>query len=226
VNIIVVGGSSGLGWECARKLAASHKVWCWSRRDISPHDTTSCRFDLAAYTGAPDATIDFPLTTADCLLIAGGMGAFYGPHQLSAEVVDKMFHTNARGPILLANRFLLMHRATKAPGRVVVVSSTAATNGGHGLGVYAASKAAVEAWIASEGRHQAKYEIDIVSAALGWFESPMTENLKPEVRKRAEARCPKGRFATLEEASDFVVSILASLKGDGGTRHAFWEPCK
>jgi NAD(P)-dependent dehydrogenase (short-subunit alcohol dehydrogenase family) len=228
-GIIVVGGSSGLGFSCVERfLSSGHSVLSLSRRGTGPEGAANCHFDLQYYSiGKPFKDFGF----GDTLLIAGGMGAFYGPHNLTLEKFDAMFSTNARGPILMANDFLQIKRHEKKRARIVIVTSTAARHGGHGLGVYAASKAAVEAWVRAESPHQGKRGVSILAASLGWFESPMTDALDPEVRKKAEAKCPLGRFATLDEATDCVVGLtLRTQYGPGGDQRgdrgvfSFWEP--
>lgn len=228
-RIIVVGGSSGLGYACAEKfLKLGHDVLSLSRRGTGPQGALTCKFDIASY-GVSRGSGDFDFAKVDfgdTLLISAGMGAFYGPHQITADKFDAMFATNVRGPILMANDFLQFKRRQKRPARIVFVTSTAARRAGHGLGLYSASKAAVESWVRAESPHQAKYGIEIAAASIGWFESPMTESLVPAVRKRAEARCQEGRFATLDEATEFTVNLTTQHDLSGGDYgvFTFWGP--
>lgn len=190
-----------------------------SRRGHGPDGSVGMTLDLALYSGG------WPLADVDLLLISAGMGAFYGPHQLDADKIDQMVAVNMRGPILLMNEYLLARRLAHRHGRAVAVTSTASRHAGHGLGLYAATKAAVESWVRAEGRHQRRYGVHLLAASLGWFESPMTAEIAPHVRRRAEARCPEGRFATLAEACEFTLSVLLDdgARYSGGRVCPFWE---
>jgi 3-oxoacyl-[acyl-carrier protein] reductase len=224
MKVLVIGGSSGLGYRCAERLAAEgHEVTAASRRGTGPANVRAVRrFDLACGVNFRELNV----WDQDGLLIAAGRGAFYGPHQVK-ENIGAMVTTNLMGPILAANEYLMLRRHRKRAGRAVVVTSTAASHGGHGLGLYAATKAGVEAWVRAEGPHQAKHGVDLMAASLGWFVSPLTAEIKPEIRRRAEARCPEGRFATLEEAADFTLKVLLDdLSYVGGGVYRFWEPIR
>jgi NAD(P)-dependent dehydrogenase (short-subunit alcohol dehydrogenase family) len=227
VRTWVTGGSSGIGWETAALLARyGHGVLCFSRRGLAPQKTRGVIVDqgsmelerqlgeiLAAH-GAPDAAV-----------LSAGMGAFVGVHETTRERLEELFAVNAIGPLVIAARLVAELRHRKRPGRVLLITSTCATQGGHALGCYAASKAAVEAWVRCEGPHQRRKGVDVLAVSPGWIETEMTARLRPEIRRAAEARSPEGRFASVGEAAEFVVRVLLDAESfPGGSIVPFWQP--
>jgi 3-oxoacyl-[acyl-carrier protein] reductase len=223
----VTGGSSGIGYAVAAQLAARRlEVTTISRRGNAPPGCSSFKTDLAAEDLAERVAMlrggcGFP----DWAVLAAGMGAFVGMWDVTRQRVRELEAVNLEGPLVLAAWLTREARRARRPLRLVLVTSTCARAGGHGLGLYAATKAAIEAWVRCEGPGQAKKGVDVMAVAPGWVESPMTTALRPEIRAAALRRSPEGRFATAEECADFIVGVLEDRERfHGGDVVPFWAP--
>lgn len=215
MKIIVIGGSSGLGYEVAQRFGdLGHDVTTLSRRGTGPIGCKNFVYDI-------DRGEMHPLfASADLIIISAGKGAFHGPHQITPEVMQSLIDTNLKGPLLVANRVIRAWRHLKHKGRIVFVTSTAGDGPAHGLGIYAACKKGIEGFVRAEGPHNEKYGIDLIALSMGWFESPMTDNIDPGVRANAEKHCPEGRFATLDEAARWATQYCVFTEASKVYR--FW----
>jgi NAD(P)-dependent dehydrogenase (short-subunit alcohol dehydrogenase family) len=203
MNILIVGGSSGLGYSAAQELAGrGHSVHCLSRRGTAPAGCAASHFDIARDHLESALTAD-----TDVLVISAGEGAFLRPDQV-ADKIDELIAVNLRGPLAIMADTIVAARRRRKAMKVIAVTSTAGDGPSHGLGVYAACKKGVEGFVRAEGRHAEKKGVTLLAASIGWFDSPMTAALKPEIRRAAESHCTRGRFATLDEATDFLLTLV------------------
>jgi NAD(P)-dependent dehydrogenase (short-subunit alcohol dehydrogenase family) len=154
---LVTGASRGLGRAITESLVARDWHVLAAVRNpqsfVSP-DPVRCQpitLDLLA-DGSIEAAAAEALRRAkatpsgrlDALVSNAGITS-YGPFEESPpQVWHDVFQTNVFGPMLLTQLLLPELRATR--GRIVVVSSEAASYGMPAVAVYAASKAAASRW--------------------------------------------------------------------------------
>jgi NAD(P)-dependent dehydrogenase (short-subunit alcohol dehydrogenase family) len=94
-------------------------------------------------------------------------------------------------------------------GRVVAISSTAATDGLAGQAAYAASKAGLLGLVRTLALELAPDGVTVNAVLPGMVETEKVAAMPAEVRERALAAVPAGRFATVEEIAA-VVAFLCS----------------
>ncbi|HEV7562569.1 MAG TPA: SDR family NAD(P)-dependent oxidoreductase [Solirubrobacterales bacterium] len=94
-------------------------------------------------------------------------------------------------------------------GRIVAVSSTAATDGLAGQAAYAASKAGVLGMVRTLALELAPAGVTANAVLPGMVETEKVEAMPAEVRERALRAVPMKRFATPEEVAA-VVAFLCS----------------
>ncbi|KAH7034705.1 short chain dehydrogenase [Microdochium trichocladiopsis] len=151
---------------------------------------------------------------------------------VSMDSVDFVINVNLRGTIDLV-RQCLVHIAKTEPqgedgerGVVIMVASSAATEGQRGQLAYAASKGAVAAMTLPMARDLSVYGIRVVTIAPSLFDSRMTSFMSPKVRASLERSMefPKRpgkpeEFAQLVQQSIENIMLNGTvLKLDGGMR--------
>jgi 3-oxoacyl-[acyl-carrier protein] reductase len=94
-------------------------------------------------------------------------------------------------------------------GRIVVISSTAATDGLAGQAAYAASKAGLLGLVRTLALELAPDGVTVNAVLPGMVETEKVAAMPAEVRDRAIGHVPLGRFAAVEEVAE-VVAFLAS----------------
>lgn len=202
-RILLIGGSKGLGLELYERLRVDNKVVRASRTS-GEH-----RLNLAApgaeLQQATRACLE-SLGGLDVLIVSSGMGAYHTPLAAEAEI-QGMFQVNVFGPILVFQSCL--SSLVRSAGKAVMVSSTVARRpGASGLSLYAATKGALNSWVISEARRVARKGIALFAVSPGWFESPMTEGIAANTRRRNERSIPFGRFGSAAEIADFTLGLL------------------
>lgn len=94
-------------------------------------------------------------------------------------------------------------------GRIVAISSTAATDGLAGQASYAASKAGLLGLVRTLALELASAGVTVNAVLPGMVETEKVAAMPGEVRERALGQVPLGRFAAVEEVAA-VVAFLAS----------------
>jgi 3-oxoacyl-[acyl-carrier protein] reductase len=98
-------------------------------------------------------------------------------------------------------------------GRVVAVSSTAATDGLAGQAAYAASKAGLLGLVRTLALELAPDGVTVNAVLPGMVETEKVAAMPAAVRERARGRVPLGRFAVVDE----VAAVVAFLCSDAAS---------
>jgi NAD(P)-dependent dehydrogenase (short-subunit alcohol dehydrogenase family) len=94
-------------------------------------------------------------------------------------------------------------------GRIVAISSTAATDGLAGQAAYAASKAGLLGLVRSLALELAAAGVTVNAVLPGMVETEKVEGMPAEVRERALTAVPMRRFATPEEVAGTVAFLCS-----------------
>ncbi|KAK7934786.1 retinol dehydrogenase 8 [Apiospora marii] len=185
---LITGCSSGFGLQFARHaLAAGHRIIATSRDPSKtpalvgeiegasppgrgrwlPLDTSAA--DCGALVDRLEAEAG---TDVDVLVNAAGF-AMTGPVEgFADEEVRDVMETNFFGPYRLM-RAALPHMRRRRRGVVVNLSSGSGLEARHALGVYGASKAALDAISKTLAKEVAEFGIRVLQVYLGSFDTPM-----------------------------------------------------
>ena len=159
---------------------------------------------------------------------AGYEGKWEYINQITVENLDKVLQTNVYGVI-----FMIKHAAdymtAQGKGSIVVVSSDGALLGSPGMGVYVASKHAVQAIVKTAGAELGPKGITVTSVNPGGVETPMIHRIEDNAFGNTEmTRAEKSavfennyfdtRYARADEIADIIL-FLASEKAS----HMFGE---
>ncbi|MBR0973090.1 SDR family NAD(P)-dependent oxidoreductase [Bradyrhizobium japonicum] len=223
-NVIVTGGSRGIGLAIARRLAAcgDYNVVAVARRESG---------QLAAAAGEAQRRLhfracDLGLTETIPVFaksVRDEFGAIYGlvnnagigTDGLLATMhnseIEALIRLNVLSPIILT-KYVARHMMANGAGRIVNISSIVASTGYSGLSVYAASKAAIAGFTHSLAREVGRVGITVNAIAPGFVDTELTRSLDEKGRRRIASRSALRHHP---EADD-VASVVEYLLGEGG----------
>jgi 3-oxoacyl-[acyl-carrier protein] reductase len=222
-NVIVTGGSRGLGLAIASTLAGSGYRVVAVARSCSPELTAAIEASTAGGSGALQFTaFDLSNTAGIAALledIKRQLGPIYGLvnnagiggggvlSMMRDEQIEALTRLNLLAPMLLckyALRSMMLQRA----GRVVNVASIVAATGVKGLAAYAATKAGLVGFTRSLAREVGELGITVNAVAPGYVATDMTKEMTDEQRERIMRRAALRRLAEPQDIAGAVEYLL------------------
>jgi 3-oxoacyl-[acyl-carrier protein] reductase len=225
-NILVTGGSRGIGLAIARRLAASgdYNVVAVARRESEDlgraiRETGADRLHFRAFDlGQTDKIPAFVKELRDAFGAIYGLvnNAGIGTEGLLANMrnseIEALIRLNVLSPIVLT-KYVVRHMMADGAGRIVNISSIIASTGYNGLSVYAAAKAAAAGFSRSLAREVGRLGITVNAIAPGYIDTDMVAAVPAEVLAKIVARIPVGR---LGQASEIARGVLFLVADEGG----------
>jgi 3-oxoacyl-[acyl-carrier protein] reductase len=225
-NVVVTGGSRGIGLAIARRIAAAgYNVIAVARRE-SDALREAIREAKQGAGGLHFRAFDLSETDAIPSFVKGlrdEFGAIYGlvnnagigTEGLLATMhnteIEALVRLNITSPIVLT-KYIVRQMMADGAGRIINMSSIIATTGYNGLSVYGATKAAASGFTRSLAREVGKLGITVNAIAPGFVDTELTQSLSEDQRKRIASRSALRR---LPETDD-VARMVEYLLGDGG----------
>ena len=247
-TFLVTGGSSGLGAETARRLAAAGARVVIVDLDRKAGEHLAVEIGAAALFVAADVT-DEAQVGAAMVAAAERFSAVHGVIQCAGiAIAERILGKN--GPhrldsftrtiqINLVGTFNVMRLAAQAMeknfpdadgerGVIINTASIAAFEGQVGQAAYGASKAGIVGMTLPAARELAKLGIRVMAIAPGVFETPMMAGMSADVRASLGAQVPfPSRLGRPEEFAALVQHIIensmlngAVIRLDGALRMA------
>jgi 3-oxoacyl-[acyl-carrier protein] reductase len=224
-NVLVTGGSRGIGLAIVRRLAAAgYNAIAVARRDSKALLDAQARLTAAGalhFRSCDLSAIDTIPTFVKALRDEFGPlyglvnNAGLGTEGLLATMhnseIEALLRLNVLSPVILT-KYVVRHMMADGEGRVVNISSIIASTGYNGLSVYGATKAAAVGFTRSLAREVGKVGITVNAIAPGFTETELTRGLSDEQRQRIAGRSALRRLA---EADD-VARMVDYLLGEGG----------
>ena len=227
-NVLVTGGSRGIGLAIAQRLAgAGYNVIAVARRESDELGDAIAQatkrgsgrlhfraFDLSQIEAIP----------AFVKALRDEFGAIYGlinnagigTEGLLATMhnseIEALMRLNVLSPVILSKYVVRHMMADGAGGRIINMSSIIASTGYNGLSVYGASKAAATGFTRSLAREVGKLGITVNAIAPGFVDTELTQGLAPEQRQRIAGRSALRRLPDAED----VARMAEYLLGEGG----------
>jgi NAD(P)-dependent dehydrogenase (short-subunit alcohol dehydrogenase family) len=219
---LVTGAARGIGRAIALRLAADGWALAACDRDASVSHTAHAIEERGGRALALEWDVtDAAAATAAHERAAAELGEV-GAVVANAAVVDNIARAERLPPeawrgeldVNLTGAFLTVQPALAAmrergAGRIVVMSSGAATGGLRGQVSYSAAKAGLLGMVRTLALELAPFGVTANAVLPGMVETENVRAMPEEVRERALARVPLGRFADPDEVAE-VVAFLCS----------------
>ncbi len=223
-NVLVTGGSRGLGLAIASALAeAGDRVIAVARKE-----TAELRAAIEAAERSHKGALYFrSFDLADTRGIGGFVGnvrkefgplyglvnnAGLGTHGMLSmmrdEEIEKLVRLNTVSPLVLT-KYVLRSMMVEKAGRIVNVASIVASTGYSGLSAYAATKAALIGFTRSLAREVGSLRITVNAVAPGFVDTEMTRELAEADRERIQRRSALKRLAGPEDIAAAVEYLLS-----------------
>jgi 3-oxoacyl-[acyl-carrier protein] reductase len=222
-NVIVTGGSRGLGLAITRKLSsagfdviaiARHP----SREIVSPTQG-----------GAPEGRVHFRSFDLNNLSGIASLvkelrrefGAIHGLVNNAAlgtsgilasmrdQQIDRLVALNVVSPITLTKHVVRSMMVDNCPGRIINIASIAGSVGYDGLSVYAATKAALIGFTRSLARELGPLGINVNAVAPGLLDTDLVGGLDAHDRDKIARRSALRRLTEVDDAADAVEFLLS-----------------
>jgi 3-oxoacyl-[acyl-carrier protein] reductase len=212
---IITGATSGIGLATARVL--KREGWSLSlvgRKTEAIEEEFKEDLIIKADISDPQVADDIVKRTVekfgrlDALINNAGQTLDKPLLRITAEDLENHFRTNLFSAFLLSKSAL---RYFKDGGVIVNVSSVVGIIGNSWQTAYSASKAGLIAFTKSLAKEMGSRGIRVVAVAPGFIETPMTEGLPEQVKKKYLENIPLRRFGKPDEVAE-VIAFLVSDK--------------
>lgn len=231
-NVIVTGGSRGLGLGIGRRLAAAgYRVIAVARKQNSELAAAMQEAELANPELNPESNpgpfhfVPFDLSEIENIpnlvkALRKDFGPIYGLVNnagisfdgvlatMSTAQIEQLIRVNTLSPIVLT-KYVVRSMMAEGGGRIVNLASIIASTGYSGLSVYGATKASIIGFSRSLAREVGRIGINVNSVAPGFIETDMTHGLKEEQRQQIERRSALRRLADIDDVANAVEFLLS-----------------
>ena len=221
-NVLVTGGSRGIGLAIARRLAGSgdYNVIAIARREsedlgqairgMGADRLHFKAFDLSETNAIPLFVKDLRDEFGPIYGLVNNAGIVQQARfvDLTPADFDRMFAVHVRGAFL-CTRAVLPAMLAKKSGIVINVASQLGQIGGVELVHYSAAKAAIIGMTKSLAREVSALGVRVNAVAPGPINTPLVMALSQDWRQAKARELPLGRFGEPDEVAA-TVSFLAS----------------
>jgi 3-oxoacyl-[acyl-carrier protein] reductase len=222
-NVVVTGGSRGLGLGIARKLTtAGYSVIVVARQESE--QLASAMRDVVRGQGGSLHFRPFDLgNISEIPSFVGGLrkefGRIYGLVNNAAlgtsgvlatmydAQIERMIRLNTVSPLTLT-KYVVRSMMAGSAGRIVNVASIVGFTGYSGLSVYSATKGSLVAFTRSLAREVGPLGITVNAVAPGFVDTEMTRGLGEQQREQIARRSALRRLADIDDVANAVEFLL------------------
>jgi 3-oxoacyl-[acyl-carrier protein] reductase len=223
-NVVVTGGSRGLGLGIAARLARSgYNVIAIARKPSDPLDAAISDlngagglhflpFDLGEVAAIPAMVAEIRKTFGAVYGLVNNAGI--GTSGLLATMhnsdIEHLIRLNTLSPIILT-KYIVRSMMADGDGRVVNIASIVGFTGYSGLSVYSTTKAGLIGFTKSLAREVGQVGVNVNAIAPGFVDTEMTHDMEDGDRQRVVRRSALRRLPQVDDIAQTVEFLL----GDG-----------
>ena len=223
-NVIVTGGSRGLGLGIARKLAAagyrviaiargeSEQLTCAMREGKSGGQSSLVfkAFDLENFSAIAALVKELrkEFGSIHGLVNNAGLGTSGILATMHDSQIERLVRLNTLSPIMLT-KYVVRAMMADGGGRIVNVASIVAFTGHSGISVYSATKASIIGFTKSLAREVGPLGINVNAIAPGFLDTEMTESLTGQQREQIARRSALHHLAEVDDVANAVEYLLS-----------------
>ena len=223
-NVIVTGGSRGLGLGIARRLSgAAYRVIAIARKENceltsaieecerrNPGSFQFVPFDLGDIEGLADLVRRlrnnfgpvYGLVNNAGISVDGALSLMHN------SKIEQLLRVNTLSPIVLT-KYVVRSMMADGGGRIVNMASITAFTGFSGLSVYGASKASLVGFTRSLAREVGRLGVNVNAVAPGFVDTDLTHGLTDEQREQIVRRSALKRLAGVDDVAGAVEYLLS-----------------
>lgn len=223
LNVLVTGGSRGLGLGIAKKLTASgYHVLAVARKETDqlksaieeaqrdhPGSFHFTPFDLCEIEGIAalvktlrkDFGPIYGLVNNAGMSFDGALGLMHNTQ------IEQLVRVNTLSPMVLT-KYAVRSMMADGGGRIVNIASITAFAGYSGLSVYSATKASLIGFTRSLAREVGRMGVNVNSVAPGFIDTDLTHGLTDERRQQIARRSALRRMAQVDDVANAVDFFL------------------
>src|SRR5262245_2805850 len=222
-NVIVTGGSRGLGLGIVRRLLCEgYRAIAVARQMNDELASTMEQAEKARPGSIRFEPFDLGETEqiqAVVRKLRKECGPIYGLVNNAAlgtdgtlalmreSHIEQLIRVNTLSPIVLT-KYVVRHMMADGGGRIVNIASIVGSNGYSRLSVYSATKASLIGFTRSLAREVGRMGVNVNAVAPGFLETAMTEAMDDESREKVARRSALRRLAGVDDVADAVEFLL------------------
>lgn len=227
---LIAGAAGGIGVAVAQRLASEGAVLALLDRDaekvaalaerLPGSLALTCDLTDEMEVGQAVEQVAGHFGRLDILVHSVGLiGSSLSVHELPVSDWDRIMAVNLRSAFL-CTRAVVAPMLRQDYGRIVHIASIAGKEGNAQQSAYSASKAGVMALVKSQGKELARTGIRVNGIAPAVIQTPLADQMTPEVKAAVLSRIPMGRPGEPHEVAG-LVSWLASAECSFSTGATF-----
>ena len=222
-NVIVTGGSRGLGLGIARKLTTAGYLVIVVARTESERLTSTMRkiehgqqgslrfrpFDLGNISDIPDLVKDLRKEFGPIygLVNNAALGTSGILATMQDAQIERLARLNMVSPFILT-KYVVRSMMVDGGGRIVNIASVVSFTGYSGLSIYGATKASIVGFTRSLAREIGPLGINVNAIAPGFVDTDMTQSLGGQHRDQIVRRSALRRLADVDDIANAVEFLL------------------
>jgi 3-oxoacyl-[acyl-carrier protein] reductase len=222
-NVVITGGSRGLGLAIAKKLALSG----YCAIVIARRKTDQLTAAIAETSRESENTIQFaPFDLGEIDKVqsfVAGLRKSFGPiyglvnnaglgtdgalSMMPNSKIVELVRLNTLSPIVFT-KYMVRAMMADGGGRIINVASIVAFTGYSGLSVYSATKASMLGFTRSLAREVGRTGVNVNAVAPGFLDTEMTQGMTADQRAKVVRRSALQRLPVLDDVGNAVAFLL------------------